>query len=45
MAKAFLEAYVYPQCIKEAIRDVLEENLRDYQDPEGPMVRCFVGLQ
>ena len=31
--------YVYPACIKDVVRAVIDENLRDYQDPEGAAVR------
>lgn len=27
--------YVYPECIKDVVRAILDEKLRDYQDPEG----------
>ena len=34
-----LPTYVYPECIKDVVRAVLDENLRDYEDPEGAAVR------
>ena len=41
-----LPTYVYPECIKEVIRSLLEENVRDYHDPRGSAVsftccHCF----
>ena len=34
--------YVYPQCLKDAIRDVIDGNLRDYPDPEGAAVSIVI---
>ena len=31
--------YVYPDPLKAAIREILEDNLRDYPNPETPAVR------
>ena len=31
--------YVYPDPLKTAIREILEDNLRDYPNPETPAVR------
>ena len=36
-----LPTYVYPDCIKDVVRALIEENLRDYQDPEGAAVSVF----
>lgn len=40
--------YVFPTCLKEAVRERIDENLRDYPDPEGAAVSitffCFVML-
>lgn len=30
--------YVFPTCLKEAVRERIDENLRDYPDPEGAAV-------
>ncbi|XP_068709824.1 uncharacterized protein [Montipora foliosa] len=30
--------YVYPECIKDVVRAIIQENLRDYQDPENAAV-------
>ena len=36
--------YVYPDPLKAAIREILEDNLRDYPNPETPAVVKGVGL-
>ena len=36
-----LPTYVYPDCIKDVVREIIQENLRDYQDPESATVTCF----
>lgn len=31
--------YVYPEALKEAVRLLVQENVRDYPNPETPVVR------
>lgn len=39
-----LPTYVYPECVKNIIREKLSEELRDYPNPETPAVRITVML-
>ena len=34
-----LPTYVYPQCLKMAVREKIANDLKEYPDPEGAAVR------
>ena len=34
--------YVFPTCLKEVVRELIDGNLRDYPDPEGAAVRSII---
>jgi len=36
--KGYQPTYVFPACIKDVIRAVMAENIKDYEDPVGPNV-------
>lgn len=33
--------FVFPQCIKKVVQAVINENIRDYEDPVGSHVRIM----
>lgn len=37
-----LPTYVYPHCLKMAVREMVGGELKDYQDPEGSAVSNFL---
>ena len=37
-----LPTYVYPHCLKMAVREMVGGELKDYQDPEGSAVSIFL---